>query len=90
MSMALQSFCWAVLFMIPSAIELPVLSSVASCRWTISERVVRRTMIYFVLTNTAPNSASLMEETTCLRTLELLTNVPLERGVADECVVLPR
>jgi hypothetical protein len=51
--------------MIPSAVELSVVSSVDSCGWSISERDVQVKVPYFALTKTAPNSASATEETTC-------------------------
>jgi hypothetical protein len=56
MSMALERFCWTVLLMIPSTVELSVLSYVASCLWPISERVVNVTVPSLALTKMAPNS----------------------------------
>jgi hypothetical protein len=53
---------WTVLLMIPYAVELSVLSSVASCLWPVK-------VPYVALTKTKPTSASSTKDTTCVSTV---------------------
>jgi hypothetical protein len=59
MSIALERFCWTVLWMMISNMVLSVFISVSGI-------VVRVTVPSFAFTKTEPNSASATEDTTCL------------------------
>jgi hypothetical protein len=88
MSMAFESFCWTMLWIIPSAMELSVLSPVASCECPISDCVDHMTVPSLALTRTSPNTASLAEETTCLSTVEWQISGSFVRDVELEPVLL--
>ena len=60
--MDLVTFCLMVLLMIPSAVELSLIISVACCGWTISVRVVLSASIYLELQNNASHSASAADD----------------------------
>jgi hypothetical protein len=77
-------------FSMPSAVVVSVLSSAASWGCPISFSVSRMTVPVLELTNRAPYRASETEETTCLRTLDWHSRIPLEREGHWECLLLPR
>jgi hypothetical protein len=90
MSIALERFFCTVLLMMPSDVVLPVLSSMVSCLWSISESIVCVTVTSFAFTKMAPNPASVTSDTTCLSTCVWQRSGPVVRGFVDEFVLLPR
>jgi hypothetical protein len=76
--------------MMPSVVEVSVLSAVELYLWPISERVVHVTVPYLTLTKMATNSISATEDTTCLSTVVWKISGPLVTVGADEFDLFPR
>ncbi len=77
MSMAFNALGGILLLSSVWAVELLVWIGVRGCGWPSSKRVWRIETAVLVLTNTAPNSASAMEDITMRMVCDILRMAPL-------------
>jgi hypothetical protein len=78
--MARVRFCFIVPLLYPMGVMLSVCKD--------SSRIVRSTVPYFAFNNTAPLSASVADDITCLRTVVMMRMTPLVSFLALS-VLLP-
>ena len=77
MSIAWVLFCLTVLFRIPHAVELSVITGVGGCGWPISSRAKQSSSPLQALMNKAPISASVVDAMTVRKILHTVWMGPL-------------
>ena len=89
MSISLGWSCLTVFFVMPLTVVLLEVMGVRGCGWPIPMRSVQRLVASLAMWNRAPTSASVAEDTTLLRMVEMVWTAPffLVGGGGGGCIV---